>query len=388
MRCSIVLGVGFGDEGKGRTVSYLTSLSESPLVVRFSGGHQAGHTVMHEGNKHIFSHFGSGTLQGHPTYWSKFCTVYPVGLINEWNALKNLKVNPLIKIDPLCPVTTPYDILFNRYLENKNNHGSCGVGVGTTIERHENYYKLYFMDLFNDKILKIKLSSVFDYYNKIAPSFTETINLLELQARLDRFHQSVDVIRKNKIGMDEITSCDHIIFEGSQGILLDQDFGFFPNVTRAKTDMTNVYEIIKDMKLKKGIPQINKYYVSRLYQTRHGNGYMSDERELNLHNNEQEINKFNSSQGHFRTGYLDLDLLKYSIEISSINQRPNVSNNLVLTCLDQVEDKENINVIYEGQIKKVSVFDIGDIIGVNTPFYSNGPKTFQTFINNRGHYGK
>ena len=72
MSHSIVIGLGFGDEGKGITTSYLCKkLEGTKIVVRFNGGHQAGHTVVFNGKRHIFSSWGSGTLQGIPTYWSE-----------------------------------------------------------------------------------------------------------------------------------------------------------------------------------------------------------------------------------------------------------------------------------------------------------------------------
>ena len=80
---SVVVGCAFGDEGKGMTVDWLVKDKENPIVVRFGGGHQCGHRVVHKDKEHIFSNFGSGTLRGAPTYWSKDCTIDPVGFIKE-----------------------------------------------------------------------------------------------------------------------------------------------------------------------------------------------------------------------------------------------------------------------------------------------------------------
>ena len=79
----IVIGLGYGDEGKGRTVDYLCSQNPNSIVVRFSGGQQAGHTVMTNGIKHIFSNYGAGTLQGCPTYISEHATIYPLTMLME-----------------------------------------------------------------------------------------------------------------------------------------------------------------------------------------------------------------------------------------------------------------------------------------------------------------
>ncbi|MEM9930725.1 MAG: adenylosuccinate synthetase, partial [Bacteroidota bacterium] len=88
MTTHIVLGLAFGDEGKGVTTDYLCRQAERPLVIRFSGGHQAGHTVVSpQGRRHVFSNFGAGTLAGAPTFWSKYCTFHPVGYANEHESL-------------------------------------------------------------------------------------------------------------------------------------------------------------------------------------------------------------------------------------------------------------------------------------------------------------
>src|SRR5271157_842973 len=137
-----VIGLGFGDEGKGLVTDYLCSQLSDPLVIRYSGGQQAGHTVYFNNIKHIFSNFGSGTLRGAPTYWSKFCTVDPVGIVNELNILLEKGIKPLLYIDDECQITTPFDKIFNQTSTNNLNNGTCGVGFGATIQRVEDHYSL------------------------------------------------------------------------------------------------------------------------------------------------------------------------------------------------------------------------------------------------------
>ena len=126
-----VIGLGFGDEGKGMVTDYLCSQSRNPLVIRFSGGHQAGHTVRRDGISHTFANFGCGTLQGVPTYWSSGCTVDPVGLLNELKLLAyemgDDVFNVKLYVNNECPVTTPYDMLYNRRREKDMMQGTCGV---------------------------------------------------------------------------------------------------------------------------------------------------------------------------------------------------------------------------------------------------------------------
>ena len=338
----IVIGSQFGDEGKGLTTSYLCSQVKNPLVVRFSGGQQAGHTVVHNGYRHVFANFGSGTLQGAPTYWSEYCTFSPLGVLNEYNALKKNGIDPTLYVHPLSPVTTPYDRAFNCNLEKQNKHGSCGVGVGATIQRQEDHYKLFVQDLFHEKIMLQKLENIKNYYAKkmsILPAFIDNvmnISIDDFRFIVDKVRSIIKVVDGNKLlhrGYD-------LIFEGSQGILLDQDFGFFPNVTRGNTTTKNALAIIN-----KALPfadksQIEVYYITRAYQTRHGNGFMTNEGlyDLNLKNNELETNVTNEWQGNFRSSVLDLDLLKYALQCDS-NFSAGIQRNMVITCLDQIGEE-------------------------------------------------
>ena len=115
MNNKVVIGAGFGDEGKGLFTDYLCRNCENPLIIRFSGGQQAGHTVVADGLHHVFSNFGSGTLQGAPSYFSRFCTIDPVGIMNELDILMDKVMSPKLFIDVRCPVTTPYDIRRNQH---------------------------------------------------------------------------------------------------------------------------------------------------------------------------------------------------------------------------------------------------------------------------------
>ena len=125
--CSLVIDLGFGDAGKGLTTDFLASQHpEKSLLVRFSGGHQIGHTVSTEKLTHTFSNFGSGTLLGVPTYYSEHTTLFPPAILDEGNFLKTYQ--PKLYVHPLAMITTFYDIAFNRAIEKQHRHGSCGLG--------------------------------------------------------------------------------------------------------------------------------------------------------------------------------------------------------------------------------------------------------------------
>jgi adenylosuccinate synthase len=362
----IVIGLGFGDEGKGITTSFLSSLTGSPIVIRSNGGHQAGHTVVHEGNRHVFSNFGSGTLQGVPTYWNEQCTFSPLGVLNEYNALRKIQnINPRLFVHPLCPVTTPYDRFFNQQLEKSNKTGSCGVGFGATLQRQEDFYKLFVQDLYHEKILIQKLKGIRNYYAK---KFSTEPHLFD-----DAFGIKIDdflcVVNEIKDIIKNVTDGSHIagnyipIFEGAQGVLLDQDFGFFPNVTRSNTTTKNPIETYKKLfKIDDNrfgglstFQQVETFYVTRTYQTRHGNGFMSNEEyagELNLKNNEFETNVTNEWQGNFKKTVLDLDLLDYAL-VCDKNFSSGIKKNLVITCVDQTG--ERIKVTQDGKLREIDI---------------------------------
>ena len=329
MKANIVIGAGYGDEAKGKLTSFLCDGNiKNPMVVRFNGGHQAGHTVSYNGIKHVFSSFGAGTLQNVPTYWSKYCTFFPTAAINEFNVLKNKsnKLTPTLYLHPLCPVTTPYDVEYNKRLEKVIRHGSVGVGFGATISRHEKFYKLYVQDLFYPAILKEKLNNIADNYY-----CTERIDCSEFIEDVE------EIIKHIKLSDESILLNHNLIFEGAQGILLDQDFGFFPNVTRSNTTSKNALEIINLLKTTYNVDiDIEIYYATRAYQTRHGNGFMSREGDIVLKNNENETNKTHEFQGNFRTGSFDIDMFNYAVSCDG-NFSKGIKKNIYISCLDQVE---------------------------------------------------
>jgi adenylosuccinate synthase len=321
MKTSIVVGLQYGDEGKGLTTSFLSKPGD--LVVRFNGGHQAGHTVVKNGHRHIFSSFGSGTMNGAHTYLSEYCTFYPKSFYNERESLIATGFDPVFFIHPLAMVTTPFDIDYNRNTEGVNKHGSVGMGFGATISRNQSTpFKLYAIDLTYRDVLVHKLYQIADYYK------AENAN-----EQIGDFLQYVDKISLNACSLPEIIdNYSHIIFEGAQGIMLDMDFGFFPNVTRSNTTSKNAMQIIKENRL----PEPNVFYCMRSYLTRQGNGFMPNEsKDFSF---EDHTNVSHKYQGNFRQGYHSLEQLKYAIKCDSAfsgNQRKNLS----IICLDQTNNE-------------------------------------------------
>jgi len=362
-KISIVLGCLFGDEGKGSTVNYLSNQLYDPLVVRFSGGHQIGHTVVQNGKRHVFSNFGSGTLSNVPTYWSEYCTINPLALIKECNKLETLDVHPDLFIDGNAMVTTPFDIIRNQGVETFQKHGSVGVGFGTTIQRNDDHYHLFARDLLFPKIRDAKLNNIrYLYYKHTRNGHPEQIE--KLDKLVEEFKAACDFVA-NRFNIEtdatHILNSNNLIFEGSQGILLDMQYGFFPNVTRAYTTSRNAFELINKHGLSNS--DIETYYITRAYQTRHGNGFMSNE-DMDLSyikENPLETNVENQYQGALRKGVLDINMLEYTISCDAKYNKFLNPKKLVITCLDQVPDE--IPVTYGNTLDYRPYNEIGNILG-------------------------
>lgn len=365
LKHKVVIGLGFGDESKGLTTDFLAEEIGDPnfaTVVRFSGGQQAGHTVHRNGVAHVFSNFGSGTLYGVPTYWGKSCTIDPPAIIREYQALSAKGISPVLYINDECPVTTPYDKVANQLKDRAN--GTCGTGFGQTWKREEAFYSLKAVDLLFPSIFKEKLKSVIKYYGGKSVLADSYMTEFEVSCDVLPFTNNIKIV-------DHLSPIGQMIFEGSQGLLLDQDYGIFPHVTRGKTDLTNVVSQVNPNML-------DVYFVTRAYQTRHGNGPMTNtDKEDVVNPNPNETNVTNAFQGAFRTSMLDLDLLRYALRRERLAFNGLVDCNLVVTCLEQMK-KYAFTVdgkIMEFETPESFVMEISRRLGVRFRriLYANGP---------------
>lgn len=354
-----VIGAGYGDEGKGLLTDYLSSLGKKSLVIRFNGGAQAGHTVVSpDGHRHVFGHFGANSfLPLSKSVLSRFFVVNPLLFKKEYAALHSMGIVPQISCHSKAYVSTPYDMILNQLIEKKRGsarHGSCGVGFGQTIERHEvSNIKLYFEDLF------LKTELIIGKIKEVQKDFLKEITKLDLRDLLNdddlihflsqdfiqRFlNDCKDMTNVMSLVQDELSSEDlkdsdlQIVFEGAQGLMLDQHYGVFPHVTRSNTGLKNIVQIIENKDI-----NLHVYYVSRSYVTRHGAGPLKNE--LSSKPYEGVVDKTNIDnmyQGSLRFAYLDVDVLKSAIEhdvkhIDGMNQS-HFDINMAFSCMDQSDE--------------------------------------------------
>ncbi len=274
MRARAVIGANFGDEGKGLITDYLCATEGAGMVVRFNGGAQAGHTVVTPtGERHVFHHFGSGTLVGVPTFLSQFFVCNPIAAIAEAIDLVAMGTRPELYAHPNCLVTTFADMMINQQIENARGakrHGSVGVGFNETITRSNvPELKITMSDLWNRVPLESKLVEICKTYAKFRCG-QEIENPDDMIAEFirccDEFANSV-----HPLGIGQ---CKDPVFEGAQGLLLDQhNMDYFPHLTRSHTGMCNVRILCEQAK----VTDIEPYYVSRTYLTRHGAGPLPGE---------------------------------------------------------------------------------------------------------------
>lgn len=336
--CKVVIGANYGDEGKGLVTDYLST--PDTLVVRFNGGAQAGHTVVEPGGwRHVFHHVGSGTFRGARTLLSRFFILNPFIFVKETDALGD---TPPIYVDPRAPVTTPYDMLLNQAVERLRGsarHGSCGLGINETVTRHQSLW-LSYSHLFKERDLRKRLQQIErDWLPVRARALGVDVPMVDpwlLDAYIQACHTLVD---RTTVCLDAEEIAHYmgpILFEGAQGLLLDEVRGQFPHVTRSRTGLTNVALLTQE--------PVDVYYVTRAYLTRHGAGPLPGETTGHPYGwTGPETNVSGEWQGDFRYAPLDRHQLGRTIaEDLFYAELPVKSVQLAVTCLDQLNGKDSV----------------------------------------------
>jgi adenylosuccinate synthase len=318
----IVVDLGFGDAGKGSIVDFLCAASQRgtrPVraVVRFNGGAQAAHHVLAPaGQPHAFAQFGSGTFTpGTRTFLSRFMLVDPLALVAEAEQLRQLGVpDPfgLIAIDRDALLTTPYHAAVNRAREAergpRQRHGSCGMGIGETAR-----YALACprdapraADMTSPRVLERKLTVLRDrLVSELASRPVELPPPADVAAVYRAVAGRVTLAGDGYLA--RLLRAGPVVFEGAQGVLLDEWCGFHPYTTWSTTTFENAETLLAET----GSPAAaTRLGVTRTYQTRHGPGpFPTEDPTLDL---PEPHNADGRWQGPFRTGHLDAVALGYA----------------------------------------------------------------------------
>lgn len=327
MKAIITVGMGFGDEGKGATIDFLARQFQADLVVRYSGGAQAGHNVqLPDGFRHTFSHFGAGTLSGTATYLGPRMIVCPSTLKPEAENLTQYGLtNPCSQLmtHPECLLSTTYHRAMNRIREidrGGKRHGSCGLGIGET----RRYWLRYGSDaitandtldfrtlysklqLLRDRML-IEMQSISQIDDQYAQEIYNTLPRVEAEYLVEEMSE----IQQS----DELPDAKLALFEGAQGILLDEYFGFHPYTTWSTVTAMHALELLAT----KHVSQLTTLGITRAYATRHGAGPFPTRYGASKRWIEDPGNPSNQWQGQLSSGPLDLVLLKYATEACPID---------------------------------------------------------------------
>ena len=400
----IVLGSLYGDEGKGATVQWLCKreleAGKKPVVVRYSGGAQAAHTVMQKldnGNtlRHICSSLGSGVLLGVDTYLDEQFLLDPIMLMEELDTLQielaesgsplGKDFMPKVWINEWCRIVTPYDIIANRRDLKILSDGTCGKGIFTTCKRYGEAYNMNPLKKVSVKSKDLKVSSIFKdpqaYLDKVREYYgysrDKSIKELDWDLAKNTKVSSVDELEwkfcnavnrisvlvsegKVKLRDEDFRRSglyDTIIYEGSQGLLLDAKCGFDPYTTSSLVGLNGIPSSVVSSNDPLEAINTEVYLVARTYLTRHGRGakenhvtYRYGNRLfLSVVDDEHEYNEDNKFQGTFYKAVFDTRLFYRALDRHCIDNYK-VTLNLVITHADAIDKYiKNLNAdVVEG----------------------------------------
>ncbi len=369
-RAFAVIGAGFGDEGKGLITDFLARQVKDPLVCRFNGGAQAGHTVVDGERRHIFGHVAAGTLAGAGTYLARNFIVNPLMAERELRELqrKGRSVSYLLA-HPEAQVTTIYDMAVNTLVElsrGVNRHGSCGMGINETVTRGEKFSRLN-VGTVEHASRGTLTAALRDIVERWVPHRLEELGLASADVKAaqrtaqhievlldDNYGHHAEALRHATVGAissyvpltDEVS----VILEGAQGLRLDEFLGEFPHVTRSVTGLPYAWAAAEEL----SVDDIQPIYVTRCYTTRHGAGHLPHEGEFITDKELTDTtNVVNPWQGRLRYAPLDVDALKSFILRDVERSRRTRPPMLAVTCLDQLGN--GVNVIVNGQPRTVHI---------------------------------
>ncbi|MBB5190368.1 adenylosuccinate synthase [Silvimonas terrae] len=371
----VVVGTQWGDEGKGKIVDWLTDHAQG--VVRFQGGHNAGHTLVVGGKKTVLRLIPSGILHpGKDCFIGNGVVISPEALLKEIDELDaaGIDVASRLRISEACPLILPYHVALDQAREAAKGEakiGTTGRGIGPAYEDKVARRAIRVQDLFHPERFAAKLKENLEYYNFLLTQYFKA-PALDFQTVYDQTLAFVERIRPmvsdvSRTLYDLNKEGKSLLFEGAQGTLLDVDHGTYPYVTSSNC-------VAGAAAPGAGVaPQMLHYVLGivKAYTTRVGSGpfptELFDEVGAGL---AKRGNEFGSVTGRpRRCGWFDAAALKRSIQINGVS-------GLCVTKLDVMDGIETINLCtgYKIDGKIVDILPVGaEEIARCEPVYEEMP---------------
>jgi adenylosuccinate synthase len=373
MSVAVVVGMQWGDEGKGKIIDLLSE--EADVIARYAGGHNAGHTIVFDGNQHILHLIPSGIFHS-----EKLCVIGngvvidPAALIQEMDLLKkaNVDLDDRLVISDRANIILPYHGTFDKGRENSNHFekiGTTGRGIGPSYADKIARTGIRVCDYRDEKSLKKKVQSNYnekntifkDLYGKELPSSESMFDeLMHYKEIILKYVGDTHVLLR-----DEIEKKKKVLCEGAQGTMLDVDHGTYPFVTSSNSTSGGASTGL-------GIPptQIDRVVgVIKAYTTRVGEGPFPTE----LHDEygdklRKEGHEFGSTTGRpRRCGWFDAVVARYAISLNGIDA-------MAITKLDVLDRFDTLKVCtgykYKGNTFKEMPADL-DILENGEPVYTD-----------------
>tara|TARA_B100000575_G_C23086412_1_gene626132 strand:- start:18 stop:1271 length:1254 start_codon:yes stop_codon:yes gene_type:complete len=326
-----VIGLQWGDEGKGKIVDYLSENFD--LVVRYQGGNNAGHTVIVDDTTYKLNLIPSGVIRGKNCYLGQGVVLDPSHFYNEYYEITKKIENPKIFLSSNISLILEYhkqlDKINESILNSEKKIGTTSKGIGPAYQDKVGRKSIKLYDLKSKKIVEEKIHSIKKFYDPILEKFNESkINVEKTVKDLQIFYELVkELIIDNSLIKKQFKN-KKILFEGAQGALLDLDHGSYPFVTSSNTISSN---IVIGSALQVDYQTIG---IFKAYATRVGNGPFPSEifDDVGDYIAEKGVEIGTVTKRKRRCGWLDLVSLKYSCEINRVNElcmtKADVLNNL------------------------------------------------------------
>jgi adenylosuccinate synthase len=353
----VVVGTQWGDEGKGKVVDWLTDHAQG--VVRFQGGHNAGHTLVIGGKKTVLHLIPSGILrEGVACYIGNGVVVSPQALLEEIDTLHKAGVDVAsrLRISEACPVILPYHVALDQARESARGSakiGTTGRGIGPAYEDKVARRAVRLQDLFYRERLAAKLGEVLDFHNFVLKHYFRA-PVVDFASVLDQALHLAERIRPMIADVPRLLyeanrDGHNLLFEGAQGTLLDVDHGTYPFVTSSNC-------LAGAASAGAGVGPHTLHAVlgiTKAYTTRVGSGPFPTELDDEVGKHlATKGNEFGSTTGRARrVGWFDAAALKRSIQINGVT-------GLCVTKLDVLDGVEDVRIAVGYRMPDGSVADI------------------------------